>query len=106
MTAEQEPVHPHHDGRCEDWGREPPPGLPGVTEIQRFRYSPGDRFVLRVDHEVDQQQAYEIVTGFRRALQLPGDVPVVVVPQGFDLEIVAPSQALGPVMGPSFGDTR
>jgi hypothetical protein len=74
-----------------------------VTEVRRFRYRPGDRFIVRVDFEVDQQTAREIVREFRSGLQLPDDVPVVVVPRGFDLEIVAPSRALGPVLGPDFG---
>jgi hypothetical protein len=81
-------------------------GLPEITQVQRFRYSPGDRFIVRVDHEVDMQTAAEITSEFRRALQLPDDTPVVVVPKGFDLEIITPSRALGPVLGPDFGDTR
>ena len=66
--------------------------IDGVTEVQRFTYKPGDRFVLHVEHQVCLEEVREIISRFRQAAQLPDDVPVIVFSSGIRLEIVEDSE--------------
>lgn len=64
--------------------------LPGITEVQRFTYRPGDRFIVRVPEAWDQAEADAIAGHFRSVMKLPDDVPVCVVDDVVDIEIVSP----------------
>lgn len=66
--------------------------LPEITEVERFRYSPGDRFVLHYDgYMVNREQAEEIVSQFRVIMGLPDTAPVCVIDASWDLKIVEES---------------
>lgn len=66
--------------------------LPEITEVQRFQYKPGDRFILHYDTGyLDAEQAREIVKRFREALKLPNDVPVAIMDQEWTVVITEPS---------------
>ncbi len=65
--------------------------LPEITEVQRFRYLPGDRFVVKVPGTVSQQMASEIVRQLRYALDLPDGTPVVILADGWGLTITGPA---------------
>lgn len=64
--------------------------LPEVTEVQRFRYQPGDRFIVKVPWDVGPREAEEIRQRFRAVAQLPDDTPVVILPGDWELMIAAP----------------
>lgn len=62
-----------------------------ITEVQRYTYKPGDRFIVRVAGEVfSREQAEEIAGHFRSVMKLPEDVPVVVIDECVDVEVVSP----------------
>ena len=62
--------------------------MPEITEVQKFKYEPGDRFVLRFKGGfVTAEQAAEIAGKFRAGMQLPADAPVVVLDDSWDLTI-------------------
>jgi hypothetical protein len=62
--------------------------LPEVTEAKRLELRPGDRLVVRLDHEPDVQEADEIA-GMVRAI-LKTDMPVLVCGPGMDVEVIGP----------------
>jgi hypothetical protein len=67
------------------------PKLPEITEIQRLRYSPGDRLIVRTTLDVlTAPQSAEIQRRIRAYLEVPDDVPVVVLPAGWDLTVAEP----------------
>ncbi len=66
--------------------------LPEITEVQRFRYAPGDRFVVKVPGTVSQQMAHDIVRQLRYVLDLPDGTPVVVLADGWGLTIAGPGE--------------
>lgn len=67
--------------------------LPEITEVQRFQYHPGDRFILRLKehYALEQQQIDDIKVRFLAALQLPEETPVVVLDSSWDLTIAGPA---------------
>jgi hypothetical protein len=66
------------------WKRE----APTISRVEKFQYEPGDRYILRFkEGMIGAEQAAEIVTRFRAALQLPGDCPVVVLGSDWELTI-------------------
>lgn len=73
--------------------------IPEVTEVERFRYAPGDRFVLHCDGYLTYGSAREVVTHFRGALNLPDDAPVAILDQDWTLVIVSPDEELGDADG-------
>lgn len=64
--------------------------LPDITEVQRVAYKPGDRFILRVSEPVGRDEATEITAQFRRLMDLPAGVPVIVVPAWIEVSVAAP----------------
>lgn len=65
--------------------------LPEITEVQKFRYQPGDRFILRLrEGMVSQQEAEDVKRRFLAALQLPEDTPIAVLSGDWDLTITSP----------------
>jgi hypothetical protein len=67
------------------------PKLPGITEIQRLHYSPGDRLIVHTDiDQLSAPQSHEIQQRIRAYLEVPADVPVVVLPRGWRLSVAEP----------------
>lgn len=75
--------------RCFNCGQADPLG-DEIPEVQRYAYKPGDRIILRYQGGVSWQQAREITEHFRRAMRLPDEVPVVVLDESLEMEIVEP----------------
>lgn len=73
--------------------------IPKITEVERFRYAPDDRFVLHCDGLIEYQQARAVVNLFRVALDLPDDAPVAILDQDWTLVIVSPDEELGDADG-------
>ena len=69
--------------------------IPEITEVERFRYWPGDRFVLHYDGFLTYESAREVIDHFRGALNLPADAPVAIIDQSWTLVIVSPDEELG-----------
>jgi hypothetical protein len=68
--------------------------LPEITEVQRFRYAPGYKFVVKVpsDTMLTHEIAREIVVRFVAAADLPAGTPVVVLADDWELTIIAPDE--------------
>lgn len=65
--------------------------IPEITEVQRYLFHPGDRFILHVDYEIDSELAQDMVARFSAALQLPEGTPVAVLGSGWNLTIAGPA---------------
>jgi hypothetical protein len=62
-----------------------------VTEVQRLRLDPGDKLVVHTNVSHLKLSEYDVDLVQRRVrelLQLPDDVPVLVLPAGMDVEVV------------------
>lgn len=62
------------------------PGLPEITEVKRLAIKPGDRLIVRLDHEPSQYEAHEMLS--RLHALLGADVPVIVLAPGMDIEVL------------------
>ncbi len=67
--------------------------LPEITEVERFTYRPGDRFIIHIEANISHEIAWGIAEMFRGQMNLPDDVPVVVLGKGARVEIVSESDA-------------
>ena len=65
--------------------------IPGNAEVQRLRLEPGDKLVVRVPGRIDRASAAALQEVTRAALGLREDVPVLVLSEGADLEVVSSS---------------
>jgi hypothetical protein len=65
-------------------------GDPKITEVQRLEIKPGDRLIVHVGERdrIDVETAAHIRTRLRAALQLPGDMPIAIVTEGWQFEVV------------------
>lgn len=66
--------------------------LPEITEVQRFRYAPGDRFILKASAgtRIDMADAGAIARRFRAAAGLPDGAPVVILTDDWEVTIAGP----------------
>lgn len=62
-------------------------GVPEVAEVRRLVLRPGDKLVLKVDHLLRQEEADRLIRRLRANL---GDVPVLLMEPGYDLEVISP----------------
>jgi hypothetical protein len=62
--------------------------LPEITDVRRLAIRPGDRLVITSPEWLSRQDIAETSARVRAALQLPDDVPVVVLGSGMTLEVV------------------
>ena len=63
--------------------------LPDISEVERFQYKPGDRFILKYSGTIyDMTQAREIGQRFRAVMKLPDDTPVAVIDESWEVMIV------------------
>lgn len=62
--------------------------LPGVAEVRRIDLRPGDRLVITLAHELDDQEFDKLRQDVRAAF---GEaIPVVVLSPGMDLTVIGP----------------
>jgi hypothetical protein len=62
--------------------------LPEITAVQRLEIRPGDRIVVTAGQlDLHPEEAYEIQEAVRRVLGT--DVPVLVLPMDWRLEVVS-----------------
>jgi hypothetical protein len=66
--------------------------LPEIAEVQRYRYEPGDRFIIKTEWDISMQQAAELKDRLRAALRLDSSVPIAVLSNGTEVEIVNSEQ--------------
>ena len=60
-----------------------------VTDVQRFTLHPGDRLIARVNRDwLDQQEARIVRERIREQLELPVNVPILVVTRDWDFTVV------------------
>lgn len=60
--------------------------LPEIAEVKRLVLRPGDRLVLRLDRDLDDQEAGMLMGRLRATLG--EDVPVLVLGPGADIEVL------------------
>jgi len=67
--------------------------LPPITEVERFEYKPGDRFIVHIDADwLNEEMAHDIARRFRVVMQLPEDTAVVILGRDSWVEIIAGDQ--------------
>lgn len=67
--------------------------LPEITSAQKYRYEPGDSFILKFKgSQVSQEEAAEIKRRFTAALHLPEDTPIAILCEDWELLITGPFQ--------------
>jgi hypothetical protein len=59
-----------------------------ITEVQRLTLKPGDRLVVRTDEKLTTEQHYQVRAVIRAHLEIPDDVPLVILPRGMSVEVV------------------
>ncbi len=64
------------------------PALPEISEVQRLTLKPGDRIIVRTPQRLDMNTADYVERSVRARLQLPDDVPVLLLPDGMSLDVV------------------
>lgn len=58
-----------------------------VEDLRRVQVAPGDRFILRTDRALSAEQRDSILQAWRKwTAQL--DVPLLVLPHGWDLHLI------------------
>ncbi len=64
--------------------------IPEPTEVQRYAYKPGDRIIAYFPAEVliNAEVAWEISRQLHEAMELPPEVPVVVMPDDARIEVI------------------
>lgn len=68
--------------------------IPGIADIQRLRFEPGDSLVVRVDAlTVSREDAEVIRQELQAVLKFPDDLPVLVHGRGSSLEVVSNGRA-------------
>lgn len=64
---------------------------PDITEVQRLRLEPGDRLVVTTNRsDLSQHEATVTEIRVRELLALPDDVPVLVLPRGYEVGALKP----------------
>ena len=67
-----------------------PNDFPAVTEVERFMYKNGDRFIIHIDDDYTTfEQARQIVKEFHAKMNLPDDVPVIIVNKNWTVAIAS-----------------
>jgi hypothetical protein len=61
-----------------------------ISDVQRLVLKPGDRIIVRMPGRIDRAGAEDVERQVRARLELPGEVPVLVLPEGMSLEVVEP----------------
>jgi hypothetical protein len=61
-----------------------------VTEVERLTLQSGDRLIVHVEQLVSAEHADHVEQIVRNRLQLPADVPVLVLGPGMSLAVVTP----------------
>jgi hypothetical protein len=59
-----------------------------ITDVGRLTLKPGDRLVVRTGEKLDAATAARLYEVIRGRLDLPGDVPVVILDSGMSVEVV------------------
>ena len=62
--------------------------LPEITEVQRLTLKPGDRLVVHTDEKLTVEQFYRLREIVRANLEIPDDVPLIILSRGMSLEVV------------------
>jgi hypothetical protein len=62
--------------------------LPEGAEVKRLEYRPGDRIVIKVDHELDDYSKAMLLRDVADAFG--EDVPVLVLTPGMDIMVIGP----------------
>ena len=66
--------------------------LPDISEVERFQYRPGDRFILKYTGTIyDMAAVNEIGRRFREVLHLPSDTPIAVIDERWGVTIAQPA---------------
>jgi len=59
-----------------------------ITDVQRLTLKPGDRIVVRVPEKIDDAMGARLYEAIRARLDIPGDVPLVILDGGMSMEVV------------------
>jgi hypothetical protein len=59
-----------------------------ITDVQRLTLKPGDRIVVRVPEKLDAATADHLYQRIRARLDIPGDVPLVILDGDMSVEVV------------------
>ena len=62
--------------------------LPEITAVERLTLKPGDRLVLRTDEKLSAKQFYQLREAVRANLDIPDDVPLLILSRGMSVEVV------------------
>jgi hypothetical protein len=62
--------------------------LPEITAVERLTLKPGDRLILRTDEKLTAEQFYQLREIVRANLDIPDDVPLLILPRGMSVEVV------------------
>lgn len=65
-----------------------------IGDVQRLVLKPGDRIIVRIPFRLDRAASADVEHQVRARLDLPDEVPVLVLPEGMSLEVVEPPQPL------------
>jgi len=65
--------------------------LPGIAEIRRIQLRPGDRLVVQLDHQVDDEEFDRLLGDLRKAFS--PDVPILLIEPGIDITVIGPADS-------------
>lgn len=58
-----------------------------ITDVQRLSLQPGDRLIVKIQRRIRPQDAEFIKSRVRAVLELPDDVPILILDEGMTVSV-------------------